>query len=140
MWMGVRPQRELPVSVHFSPGGFHAFEHRWALPVAFAFHQRIGKPRVEARIHALNTQLKDGLTAMKNVTLHTPRSPALSAGIVCFDVAGMSAGDVAKKLLARGISGSITPYKAQYARLAPSLVTSVADVDRTLAEVRTLAG
>lgn len=140
MWMGVRPQRELPASVRFSPGGFHAFEHRWALPVAFAFHQRIGKPRVEARIHALNTQLKDGLAAMKNVTLYTPRNPALSAGIVCFDVAGKSAEDVAKGLLARGISGSITPYKAQYARLAPSLVTSVAEVDRTLAEVRALAG
>jgi isopenicillin-N epimerase len=140
MWMGVRPQRELPVSVHMSPGGFHAFEHRWALPVAFAFHERIGKPRVEGRIHALNTQLKDGLGAMKNVTLYTPRDPALSAGIVCFDVAGMSAEDVAKRLFSRGIAASVTPYKTQYARLAPSLVTSAADVDRTLAEVRALAG
>jgi selenocysteine lyase/cysteine desulfurase len=140
MWMGVRPRRELPVSIHMSPGGFHAFEHRWALPAAFAFHERIGKPRVEARIHALNTQLKDGLAAMKNVTLYTPHTPALSAGIVCFDIAGMSAGDVAGRLFTRGIAGSVTPYKTLYARLAPSLVTSAADVDLTLAEVRALAG
>ncbi len=140
MWMGVRPQRELPISVHISPGGFHAFEHRWALPAAFAFHERIGKSRVEARTHALNTQLKDGLAAMKNLTLYTPRSPALSAGIVCFDVAGMSAGDVAGRLFTRGIVASVTPYKTLYARLAPSLVTSAADVELTLAEVRSLAG
>jgi len=140
MWMGVRPQRELPVSVHMSPGGFHSFEHRWALPAAFAFHEQIGKPRVEARIHALNTQLKDGLAKLKNVKLYTPRTPPLSAGIVCFDVAGRSAGDVAGRLFARGIVASVTPYRTLYARLAPSLVTSAADVDLSLAEVRALAG
>ena len=26
-----------------TPGGYHAFEHRWALDQAFAFHQRIGR-------------------------------------------------------------------------------------------------
>ena len=32
-----------------TPGGFHSFEHRWALTDAFEFHQTIGKDRVAAR-------------------------------------------------------------------------------------------
>ena len=36
-----------------SPGGYHSFEHRWALREAFAFHRAIGEARVETRIHAL---------------------------------------------------------------------------------------
>jgi isopenicillin-N epimerase len=35
-----------------TPGGFHSFEHRWALAEAFRLHMRIGKARVERRIHA----------------------------------------------------------------------------------------
>ena len=63
-----------------TPGGFHSFEHRWALAEAFRFHGRIGKRRVAARIHALNRRLKAGLAGMGHVTLITPRSDALSAG------------------------------------------------------------
>src|SRR5262245_59045221 len=57
MWMGVAPKSERPPGVLMSPGGFHAFEHRWAVDVAFRLHQQIGKSRVEARIHELNRQL-----------------------------------------------------------------------------------
>ena len=31
-----------------SPGGFHAYEHTWALPAAFAFH-RADRPRADRR-------------------------------------------------------------------------------------------
>ena len=140
IWMGQRPARELPVSVAMTPGGFQAFEHRWALDEAFRLHLAIGKPRVAARIHELNTRLKDGLAAMPYVTLHTPRDEKLSAGIVCFEVAGRAPFDVARKLYERGIVASVTPYRTLYARLAPSLLTSTEDVDRALAEVGALAG
>src|SRR5262249_51520403 len=73
-----------------TPGGFHSFEHRWALGEAFQFHQAIGKARIAARIHALNRQLKEGLAEMDHITLHTPVAENLSAGIVCFEVAGLS--------------------------------------------------
>ena len=33
-----------------TPGGFHSFDHRWALAEAFRFHLQIGKRRVTARI------------------------------------------------------------------------------------------
>ena len=38
-----------------TPGGYHAFEHRWALDEAFKLHLQLGKAHVQARIHALNT-------------------------------------------------------------------------------------
>ncbi len=54
-----------------SPGGFHAYEHQWALPAAFRFHQKIGRKRIADRIHALNDQCKEGLARMPHVTLYT---------------------------------------------------------------------
>jgi len=62
-----------------TPGGFHSFEHRWALGEAFEFHLQIGKDKVAGRIHELNRQCKTGLAAMKHVTLHTPLADEVSA-------------------------------------------------------------
>lgn len=122
-----------------TPGGFHSFEHRWALGEAFAFHQSIGKARIAARIHELNRQCKQGLAAMKHVTLHTPRGDDESAGIVTFEVAGLEPKAVVKRLRDRRVIATVTPYATSYARLAPSLLDSVADVEVALREVRALA-
>jgi selenocysteine lyase/cysteine desulfurase len=122
-----------------SPGGFHSFEHRWALGEAFEFHREIGKAKVAARIHELNRQCKEGLAAMKHVTLHTPMADEVSAGIITFEVAGLKPADVVKRLHERRIVASETPYVTSYARLAPGLLNSPADVDVALREVRALA-
>ncbi len=121
-----------------TPGGFKAFEHVWALPAAFAFHRQLGRARVTERIHQLNTQCKDGLAAMKHVRLHTPRNPRLSSGIVCFEVEAMTPAAAVARLLEQRIVASTSPYAKPYIRLAPSLVNSPADVDTTLAAVRSL--
>jgi selenocysteine lyase/cysteine desulfurase len=123
-----------------SPGGFHSFEHRWALDRAFQFHQAIGKPRVAERIHALNRQLKEGLARMPGVKLYTPMEDELSAGIVCFDVPGKHAQQVVDELRKKKIVASVTPYKTLYARLSPGLLNSPAEVETTLAAVRDLRG
>jgi len=140
MWMNVIPQRPLPQSVYMTPGGFHSFEHRWALDEAFKFHQAIGKTRVTQRIYELNQQLKQGLTAMPQVTLHTPMSQDLSAGIVCFEMAGIPPGQAVKRLRERGIIGSVTPYAAQYVRLAPGLLNNPGEIDTVLKEIQALRG
>jgi isopenicillin-N epimerase len=121
-----------------TPGGFHSFEHRWALAEAFRFHMRIGKRRVEQRIHALNRRLKAGLAAMSHVTLVTPRSDALSAGLVCFAVDRLSPDAVVEALRRRRIIATVTPYNPPYARLAPGLLNTPADVDRALRAIRLL--
>lgn len=140
VWLGVIPpdSEYLTPGDTMSPGGFHSFEHRWALGEAFQFHLDIGKARVQERIHALNTQAKEALDAMPHVRLYTPMSPALSAGIICFDVDGHAPTEVVAHLRERGIVASTTPYRVSYARIAPSLVNNEEEVERTVAAVAAL--
>ena len=133
------PRVDVPWGSLASPGGFHSFEHRWALAEAFELHHRIGKSRVAQRIHGLNRQLKEGLASMRHVTLHTPMSDELSSGIVCFEVAGMRPADVVERLAEKSIVASVSPYDISYARLAPSLLVDEADVETCLREIRALA-
>ena len=58
---GRSASRGRPTPPWVSPGGFHAYEHLWALPAAFAFHGQIGRSRVAGRIHELNARIKEGL-------------------------------------------------------------------------------
>jgi selenocysteine lyase/cysteine desulfurase len=120
----------------FSPGGFQAFEHYWALPEAIRFHQTIGPARITARIHELNAQMKDELARMPHVQLYTPRDENLSAGIVCFDVKGMKPEEVVKRLLDQRIVASTTPYRVSYARVACSIVNTPQEVETVLRAIR----
>jgi selenocysteine lyase/cysteine desulfurase len=122
-----------------TPGGFHAFEHVWALPAAFAFHEQIGKARVARRVRELATRLKDGLAGVRGVTLVTPRAPELSAGLVCADIAGVEPGEAVQRLRAAGISASVTPYAERHVRLGCGLAVDEADVDAAVAAVATIA-
>ncbi|QCO67550.1 aminotransferase class V-fold PLP-dependent enzyme [Luteimonas yindakuii] len=123
-----------------SPGGFHAYEHQWAAAAAFRMHKQMGRTRVAARIRELNDQCKAGLAANPKVTLHTPMSGELSAGLVSFEVDGLSPAEVVKQLLARRIIASTSPYAITYARLAPSLVNTPEEVDRAVRAVREISG
>jgi len=138
MWMKVIPPRPLPQSISMTPGGFHSFEHRWALDEAFTFHERLGKERVTQRIYELNQQLKQGLAKMRHITLQTPMSQDLSAGIVCFEVAGIPPRQVVEKLRQRGIIASVTPYATQYVRVAPGLLNQPAEIETVLKEIQAL--
>ena len=122
-----------------TPGGFHSFEHRWALADAFRFQLRIGKARVAARTHALNTRFKSGLAAMSHVTCHTPRSTDLSSGLVCFEVRGRAPEDVVDYLSQHDVIATVTPYVPSYARVSPSILNTPAEIDRTLGLLRKLA-
>jgi isopenicillin-N epimerase len=138
-WMRGEPAGDVPPALLLTPGGFHSFEHRWALSEAFDFHLAIGKARIQARTHELATQVKSGLARMRHVALQTPSSPALSSGIVCFDVAGMKPEQVVAALLEKRIVASSSPYARSHARLTPSIYNEPADVDAALDAVRALA-
>jgi isopenicillin-N epimerase len=121
-----------------TPGGFKPFEHQWALPEAFAFHEEIGRARVAERTHELAGRLKEGLAEMAHVALRTPLSPDLSAGIVSFDVHGLSPPRVVSLLRERNIIGSVAPYATPHVRLTPSIRNSPEEIDTVLAEIRAL--
>jgi selenocysteine lyase/cysteine desulfurase len=138
-WEDQRPPKA-PTSISWvSPGGFKAYEHQWAAAEAFEFHQRIGRQRVAERIAALNTQCKEGLAKIPRVKVLTPMSPALSAGLVAFEVEGQTASETAHKLHARKVVASTSPYKISKARLAPSLVNDEREVEAALRAVREIA-
>ena len=139
-WMNGKTPDSLPPGPRTSPGGFHAYEHRWALAEAFRFHQKIGKARVAARIHELGERCREGLAAIPKVKLRTPMSPALSAGITCFEIDGLSPKAAVERLLERKIVASDSPYATSYVRLTPGLLNSPEDVDRAVAEVKAVAG
>lgn len=134
------PVDQMPLAAMNTPGGFHSFEHRWAVAEAFEFHRAIGKARIAERIHALNSRAKAAMARMPKVKLHTPMSPDFSAGIIAFEVAGMTPDQVVHKLHERGIIASVTPgfYNPVLARVAPSMLTIEDDVDRTTAAIAAL--
>jgi isopenicillin-N epimerase len=135
-----QPEEQLSPAAWMTPGGFHAFEHRWALTEAFRFHLQIGKAKVAARIHDLNRQCKEGLAKMPHVKLQTPMSDNLSAGMICFEVEGLTPKQTVAKLKDLGILASTTPpYKYEYARVTPSLWNTPAEVDATLRAIYSLS-
>jgi len=121
-----------------TPGGYHAFEHQWALREAFDFHQAIGRDRVAARIQELNTELKKGLAAMDHVKLITPMGADISAGIVCCRVRQHTSAEAVNLLAQKGIQASATPYNPSYLRFGASIATLEGDVGRVLAAVKEL--
>jgi selenocysteine lyase/cysteine desulfurase len=127
-----------PAGPAATPGGYHSFEHRWALAEAFALHQAVGPGRIAQRTQALAAALKDGLAGLATVTLHTPRAAELSAGIVCCEVGGYRPREAVARLRAAGVSASVTPYATSYLRFGPSILTDESDVDSAVRAVRAL--
>jgi selenocysteine lyase/cysteine desulfurase len=122
-----------------TPGGFQAYEHRWALPAAFALQERIGKARAAARIRSLAERMKAGLAEIRGVTLVTPRAAELSSGLVCADIAGVDPGKAVQALAAERISASVTPYAERHLRFGCGLAVDEADVDAAVASVARIA-
>ncbi|MGW6934045.1 aminotransferase class V-fold PLP-dependent enzyme [Lentzea sp. NPDC054927] len=121
------------------PGGFHAFEHYYAVKAAVEFQQRLGRNRVAARITELATRFKDGLAEIPGVVIHTPRDPRMSAGLVCFDVAGQTGNEVAARLEQKRIQITTAAYRIPYARIGTAILNTPDEIDRTLKEIRALS-
>jgi selenocysteine lyase/cysteine desulfurase len=98
----------------------------------------IGRDRLVARTAEQATRLKDGLAGIPGLTLKTPSSPDVSAGIVCFEVAGQRPPDFVLKLREAGVVGSSTPYATSYVRLGPSIATHPEQVDAAVEAVGSL--
>lgn len=120
-----------------TPGGFHSFEHRWALRKAFEFHLAIGKDKVEARIRHLNGYLKNQLKEAAGVELVTPVSEELSAGFTFFRVPAMSAKDVQKLMYKKKVVVSAADRDAgPVVRMAPGLLNSTQEIDSVMEVLR----
>lgn len=114
-----------------TPGGYHAFEHRWAADEAFKLHLQLGKAPVQARIHALNTELKEQLLAHPQIELVTPHSPELSAGFTFFRVKGQDSDAVAAYMMKnRVVIDAVDRDVGPVIRTAPGLLNTSAEIQR----------
>lgn len=118
-------------STTMSPGGYHAFEHRWAVDEAFKLHLGLGKADVQARIHQLNSYLKQRLLEQPGVELVTPVDPKFSAGFSFFRVKGQDGDAVAAHLMQnRIVSDAVSRDVGPVIRTAPGLLNTEAEVER----------
>jgi isopenicillin-N epimerase len=121
-----------------SPGGFVAYEHVLAVPAAVDLHRTIGREQIAARIAELNTAFRESAAKLPGVTLHTPRDPALSAGISCFEVRGLAPGQVVGRLAEKKIRTTTSPYKVSYARVCAGIMNKPEEIELVLREIRAL--
>ena len=118
-------------STIMTPGGYHSFEHRWALDEAFKLHLQMGKAEVQTRIHALNTYAKNRLLEQSQIELVTPLSPALSAGFTFFRIKDRDCEKVAAQLMAnRVVCDSVERDVGPVIRVAPGLLNTEHEIDR----------
>ena len=139
---GVDERRERPGRAAWAavtPGGFHSFEHRWALSAALDLHERIGRQRIAERTRQLARRLKEGLAATQRVRLRTPLDERLSSGLVCFELRDLAARDAVARLRSEHeVVLSVTPYRTEYVRAGPSILNTPEEVDRLLDAIRSL--
>ena len=117
-----------------TPGGYHAFEHRWAASEAFKLHLELGKGEVQQRIHQLNSLLKERLAEHRQIQLVTPRSERYSAGFTFFRIKDRNPDAIAahlttNKVMCDAVYRDVGPV----IRLAPSLLNDEQQIDRAMA-------
>lgn len=122
-----------------SPGGFVAYEHVLAVPAAVDLHRSIGRDQIAARIGELNTAFREGAAKVPGITLHTPRDPALSGGISCFEVRGLAPDQVVGRLAEKKIRTTTSPYKVSYARVSAGIMNKPDEIETVLREIHALA-
>ena len=138
-WLNGERAPNGPPGPLMTPGGFHSFEHRWALAAALDLHERIGRRRIAERTRSLAGRLKRGLAADPRVRLRTPLDERVSSGLVCFELRDLSARDAVTRLRAEhDVVLSVTPYRTEYLRAGPSILNTPEEVDRLLDAIRSL--
>ena len=137
-WIEGEPS-DAPPGVVFSPGGYHSFEHRWALKQALDLHAQVGARRIARRIDDLGTRLREGLAGAPNVRVHTPADERLHSGVVTFTVEGVDKFDVVDRLYdEHRVWATVTPYPISYARLGACWLNTEDEIDAAIAGVRDL--
>ena len=140
-WLEGRAPTDTPHGPLMTPGGFHSFEHRWALADAIGFHADLGgRALVADQTYSLVARLKRGLAGIGGVRLRTPAEQSLSAALVCLDIAGAEAGAVVERLREEHrVVASVTPYSTQHVRFGPSVANTTDDIDRAVEAVAAVA-
>lgn len=67
-------------------------------------------------------------------------SASLSSGINCYEVDGLTSEEVVKKLTAKKIISSFSPYAVSYARLTPNIANTEEEIMTCLKALENIKG
>ncbi len=95
--------------------------------------------RVAEAIDRHRLGLDEAVADLDGVHVATPMSPELSSGIVCIEIDGVQPFGVLAGLLERGFSTGITPYRNNYLRIGPSVVTTPDETEALVEAIADLA-
>ncbi|MBI1896821.1 MAG: aminotransferase class V-fold PLP-dependent enzyme, partial [Acidobacteria bacterium] len=112
-----------------------------ALEPAIDFLDMLGMANVEARLRALVTRAKQGLSSLPNVRLKTNMQPELCGGVVRFSLANVPTKRAYDTLYEKhhlGIAMS-GPGDSEGLRFSPHVYNSIDEMERAVAAVRSLA-
>jgi cysteine desulfurase/selenocysteine lyase len=99
------------------------------------FLEGIGWDNITARVLELTGAAVEALARMDGVTVLTPADPARRLGIVAFDVGGLAAEEVVRRLRDAGI---VVAAREGHVRASFHIYNNEADVDRLVSAVRRL--
>lgn len=109
-----------------------------AVATAIEFHGTIGTDRIESRVRALASALKQQLhQRIPGVVIHTPMDPVLGdGGVVVFDLPGVDTREMYGTLYkAHGIAGAARSGDFPGIRLCPHIYNTMDDVERVVGVV-----
>lgn len=116
--------------------GTHNLSILRGLEAAIDFMNQIGPERVEARVRSLGRYLRQGLSEIPRVILHTPTHPELAAGITRYGIEGLEGTKLQDELWNRK---RIRVRGAPAVRQSCHIYNNFAQLDETLEVVRVLA-
>jgi selenocysteine lyase/cysteine desulfurase len=133
------PEKEVSQARFATPGGFPAFEHRWALLEAFSFAQQIGPQQIQQHIEDLSGICIEKLSSLDNISIKSSALPELRSGVICFEVNGISSKDAVDQLIDKKVVCGQTPYHKSYVRFMTSILLNEKDVEFAVNAVKELA-
>jgi selenocysteine lyase/cysteine desulfurase len=124
------------------PQGQRSDAFLFALDEALNFNNRIGRTRIEKRIKVLAGYLRQELTKVPGVKVHTPLDPYLGAGLTAFSMTGADAARLVEYLRSKHnlvVRTTGSAAAGTYGvRVSTPIYVSTKEVDLVLDGVRTL--
>ena len=108
------------------------------LEAAVDFMNAIGRDRVEARVRSLGSSLRKGLSQVAGVSVVTPMSPDLSAGITHWGVEGLTGRQLQDELWTRR-KIRVRAGGDKVVRQSTHIYNSLAEIEATIAVAKALA-
>lgn len=131
----------------FEEIGTHPAAARAAIAEALTFHRAVGAERKAARLRYLTMRWINGLRSRPQVRILSSLEPNETWGLASFAITGVNAatlvpmmiekhGMVISAAVTQGLPGPVLEYSA--VRVTPSIYTSIEEIDRFVAAVRSL--